>query len=172
MTRKLLNCTSAYDIVDTIYNHKRGAAANYMVAHAEGFLINFETTPDACDYLEPENGWLAHTNHFISPRFRMADTGVRISGDSFPRLQRAQRLLAKHQGHVDESVVKAILRDQYFAPFGICTCPDPNAPEMDRWSTLSSVIYDLEEMCMWISHGNPSEMSYEVFSMEATHDFN
>jgi hypothetical protein len=32
---------------------------------------------------------------------------------------------------------------------------------MDRWSTLSSVIYDLREGCMLITHGNPLETEYE-----------
>ena len=160
VTRALLNCASAYAVVDLLYNHVRGAAANYMVAHRDGFLMDFETTPDTLDYFEPTDGTLSHTNHFESARFRPIDTGVRISGDSFPRLQRMRRLLRENHGSINLETIKMMLKDQAFAPFGICTCPDPNAPNMDRWSTLSSVIFDLKNETLWITQGNPAEQDY------------
>lgn len=165
MTRKLLGCDSAYAIVDALYTSVRGAAANYVIAHRDGFLINYETTPDEVDYFEPQNGTLAHANHFESHRFRPIDTGVKISGDSFPRLQRARQLLHTYHGQIDEATLKQMLRDQHFAPFGICTCPDPDDPEMDRWSTLSSVIYDLSNGHLLITRGNPADEDYVTLSV-------
>jgi isopenicillin-N N-acyltransferase like protein len=165
VTRKLLECTSAYAVVDVLYNHVRGAAANYLIANSEGFLINFETTPDEVDYFEPTDGTLAHTNHFESHRFRPIDRGVKFSGDSFPRLQRVKRLLNRHHGRIDKNLLQSILCDQQFAPFGICTTPAPEDPEMDRWSTLASVIYDLPAGKLLITPGNPSDESYMELSV-------
>jgi isopenicillin-N N-acyltransferase-like protein len=165
ISRAVLNSSSVLEAVTAIYKPKRGAACNYLLAHKDGFAIDFETTPDDVDYFEPEEGVLVHTNHFVSSRLRECDHGVILNGDSFTRLQRARRLILENMGRHDFDTIVRIQRDHVFSPFSICTHPIPSDPEYAQWTTLAGLIIDLENLQLHLACGNPCVSDYGTIKL-------
>lgn len=162
LCRAILNCYEINDAIDAIYRCRRAAAANYLLAHRSGFAVDLETTPDAIDFLEPTDGILVHTNHYISARLRKIDNGLkRQGGDSLVRRQLAYNMLKFHQGHIDYEFLTRVQRDCTCGPYSICTTPQENEHSLAQWSTLAGVIMNLSTTKMYITNGAPCETEYK-----------
>jgi isopenicillin-N N-acyltransferase-like protein len=70
LCREILNSAHVDTAINAVYQCQRASAANYLIAYAGEFAVDLETTPDDVDFLEPTDGVLIHTNHFITDRFR------------------------------------------------------------------------------------------------------
>lgn len=159
--RNFLRATTPASAISQLCGHKRGTAANYLVAHRDGFAINFETTPNDYDYIEPSDGFIAHTNHFISNKFRFLDHGLKNQGwDSLVRYQRVKELAKATIGAVTLDTLKAILSDRSCSPDSICLSPNVADPFLAQWSTLASIIMDLTNNHLYVSNGRPNRDSY------------
>jgi isopenicillin-N N-acyltransferase-like protein len=167
--RSLLDAEGIVDALARLQRATRSSSANYLIASADGLVVNIESTPGDATHLlldQPNDGLLTHTNHFVSPRFDGLDTGLALMPDSFFRLQRLtetvrdagvgtapaagvapaglQRAFADHAGH----------------PYGVCSHPDPAAPLVDQAATIASLVMDLDERILWLADGNPCEAPY------------
>ena len=83
-----MNCEYLPDAINEIYRFPSAASGNFLVANKQGVVVDFELTPSDVDFIEPKRGFIVHTNHFQSQRFRQLDYGLRNNGgDSIVRRQ-------------------------------------------------------------------------------------
>jgi isopenicillin-N N-acyltransferase-like protein len=161
LCRAVLNSEQIIDAINALYRCERAAAGNFMIGHRSGFAIDFETTSDDIDFIEPSNGILVHSNHFVSARLRIKDNGLKNrGGDSLVRKQLAEKILEREHGNIDKDLLMRVQRDRSCGPCSICTTPAENEPELARCSTLAGVIMNLSLFEMYIANGSPSETDY------------
>jgi isopenicillin-N N-acyltransferase like protein len=125
-----------------------------------GALASYEVSPARVVRIEPEDGLLLHTNHFLEPPGDAEDVYMRESPSSLARLDELDRGVRRAPGQVDVGAVKDALRSHDAGPNAIC-CHDPdNERYADRTETLASVCLDLEELRFEISEGAPCGSPY------------
>ena len=146
---------------------KRVCSANFVVGHADGEIIDLETSPDAVSYLYPTDGLVTHSNHFIDPRHGPSQM-ERISPSTLYRANRLDRLLRKHIGKLDVPEMQAALSDSFGHPNAICRYPDERQPEAKRTMTNAAFIFDLNERTMLVANGPPSEHEFVLHTLDGS----
>jgi isopenicillin-N N-acyltransferase-like protein len=125
-----------------------------------GALASYEVSPARVARIEPEDGVLLHTNHFLEPPGDAEDVHRRESPSTLARLDELDRRVRRVPGQVDVTAVKDALRSHDAGPNAIC-CHDPdNERYADRIETLVSVCLDLDELRFEISEGAPCSSPY------------
>ena len=158
--REALNAPRLGLAVAAVYRELRADSCNYLLAHAEGEAVDLEATPSDVGFLHPEDGLLAHTNHFLTPRLQVGDRGILESDNTLLRHGRAIRLLRAQAGQITVETLKGIFRDHFNHPMAICRHPDPSQPEIERSATLASMIVDLTASEMHLTAGEPCQAEY------------
>ena len=136
---------------------------NWILTHRDGHALGLEVQCNGVDLLEPRNGAIFHTNHFVGPKF-----GVNInSGGSYLRQQRIQQLLGG-RSDVTLEEIKAALADHANAPSSICkhTTAEDEAEAMKQHATNHTLIMDLLAGEAHFSLGNSCEGEYRLLKTE------
>ncbi|MFB6783451.1 C45 family autoproteolytic acyltransferase/hydrolase [Streptomyces sp. NPDC056352] len=161
LIRALADCRHVHDAVGILAEHRRASSGNYLVGAAGGAILDIECLPGGPEGVLPvvaENGVLTHTNHFLSalPAIRGHDLAVRAMPDSYVRLGRIRDLVpGPGPEPVTLDALDAALRDHTDAPSSICCHPDERSAPASRWTTVMSVVIDLEQRALHLSEGNP-----------------
>ena len=146
---------------------KRVCSANFVVGHADGEIIDIETSPDAISYLYPRDGLVTHSNHFMDPRHGPSQM-ERISTSTLYRANRLDRLLRKHIGNLDKKVMQEALADHFGHPNAICRHPDERQPGAKRTMTNAAFIFDLNERTMLVADGPPCENTFMLHTLDGS----
>lgn len=166
--RGILNSATLSDAIENVGRVHTACCANFLTASGEGQAISIEAGPGDFDVLYAEEGWIAHTNHFVAPRWRTVhDTGKMAFPDSFLRYGRARQLLrrAVERGPAGFPEIQDILRDHVGFPDSICRHEDPGDPEGRRMGTVFSIAMNLSQRELWLTPGNPCETPYALYRM-------
>ena len=141
-------------------SHGPVSVANLIATHKDGIAIGFEMDSETVDTMIPEDGVLAHTNHYLGPKMRlMHDANPR--GSSYIRLQRIKTLVKERYGKITVDDVKRMLRDHAGYPHSICDHEDLKEPLAKQDTTNFGIIMDLTENCLYLAPGNPCENEFE-----------
>lgn len=163
LCRAILNSSNIVDAINELYRCKRASSANFMLGHKDGFVIDFETTPYDIDFIEPKDGYIIHTNHFLSERLKKDDKGLaNKGGDSLIRKQVAETILKMNLGNITIRTIKDIQQNLTCKPYSICTLPNLEDDKLDQWTTMSSIIMNLSTLELSITFGNPSSETYNT----------
>jgi isopenicillin-N N-acyltransferase-like protein len=153
-SRAILATERLSDAIRACLPNRRAGGYNYLLADRHGEIFNVESSAADHDMLYAHEGWLVHTNHYLSPRMRdLEQTGVYASSNI--RLRRAERLLRRQVGEVTAESLQAILRDHASHPDSICNHEDMGDELHDRSRTLLSMVMDLTDMMIWVAPGPP-----------------
>src|SRR3546814_313928 len=112
--RKVLQQDNPSLAFDAIYSTAKSASNNLALSHAgTGIVHDLECAPDETFVVEPSDGVLVHSNHWLSPvaLAKLRETGISGSPCGFWRDQRARRLLAASPVIVMEEVRAVLLDD-------------------------------------------------------------
>lgn len=161
--RGMLDSWTLSDMVRATTCMNLSCCAHFMIGSSKGEGMSLEVGPGDFDVLYAEDGYLAHTNHFITPRLMYVKDTTRISlPDSFQRLGRF-RTMVKLLGHkVSVNDLKEMLADHTSYPDSICRHEDMLEPEGKRLGTIFSIIMDLENGEMYFAPGNPCNSGYTL----------
>lgn len=91
MLRALLDCQSLSEAKSLLQDHSDGKASNIIVADANGNGFDIEFCGDRFFLLEPESGYLLHTNHYLGEAINSPKSPDFLS--SYTRFHRATFLL-------------------------------------------------------------------------------
>lgn len=140
----------------------RARGSNHLWLDAGGVVCDLETSATSSAELEAD-GWLVHTNHFVSPV--MAPFEASLDEESRRRLQRAESLLAAGVARGEDPVelIATVLRDHADAPDAVCGHPAARDPRPDECVTVASMICDLDNGRLHACAGPPCENQYRVF---------
>jgi isopenicillin-N N-acyltransferase-like protein len=165
--RQMLDCAALGEAVRAALSVPRAGAANILLAHAGGEILDLELTATDADFLYGDGGWLVHANHFESPRLRAGDTDLSTSMSTLARAVRARRLLsvAAVDRAVSTGTFRAILRDHTYGAYAICRHAEPTEPPLQRSATCASVIMDLPARTLHLAAGQPCREEYQAFSL-------
>jgi isopenicillin-N N-acyltransferase like protein len=166
LRRRILSCGTIAEALAAVRDAPRGTSVNHLIASAEGVAVACETTVDQVYEVAPEDGLLGHTNHFRAPRAQqeLVDTGIGLHPDTLPRAERIRELVAARRP-TDAADVQEALRDHEGHPDSICR----HATTVDArtWTTLASVVMDLDERRMWLAAGPPCEGTFSEHRLTA-----
>ncbi|MFN8163206.1 MAG: C45 family peptidase [Solirubrobacterales bacterium] len=157
--RRILGSESLAEAARAVREAPRGTSVNHFIASAEGDAVACETTPEKVFEVRPEAGLLGHSNHFLAPsaQEKLADTGIAAHPDTLRRAPRIEELLAARRP-VEVVDVEAAFRDHGDYPNSICRHAEVVDPS--TWTTVASVVMDLDERRMWIAAGPPCEATF------------
>jgi isopenicillin-N N-acyltransferase-like protein len=142
----------------------RTCSANFMIGAAGGRIVDLEASPDHVGRLDPEDGIVTHSNHFLTPGHgeSLLET---IAPNTLHRAERMRRLLERDRGALSFADMRAAAADHSGAPYGICRHPDPTQPRARRTMTVGAVLIDLEARTMHVADGPPCSNDYVAFSV-------
>jgi isopenicillin-N N-acyltransferase-like protein len=160
--RQMLGCAHLGEAIRQAYHPPRGGAANLLLAHAQGEILDLEMTAADADFFYGDQGWLVHANHYESDRLRAGDTGLATSMSSLARASRARRLLAAAavSREVSLDTFRAILTDHTYGPYAICRHAVPSEPRLHQTATRASVMMDLSTRSFYVAIRQPCVGEY------------
>ncbi len=165
-SRAVLNTRTIGQAIRACVPKLRAGGYSFLITDAHGELYSIETSATKHHIEYGEEGWLAHTNHYLSPKMQtLEEPGTYAS--SHVRLNRAQRLLKAQLGQVTVASLQAILRDHVNYPNSICVHEDPSDPPYEREMTLVSLVMDLTQRVLWAAPGPPCQGEYVPYSLNA-----
>ena len=161
LLRAILDCETVAGAYATLQRAQRSSSANYLVAHADGSVLDVEAAPGDFSRLFPlEGGALhLHTNHFVSPRFGGTDVSLWAMPDSPVRLNR-MRVAVAGSAPLSAKEFMTLLGDHAGYPYSICAHPDEAADPTEQGATVASVVMELESRTMWLADGQPCSVPY------------
>jgi isopenicillin-N N-acyltransferase-like protein len=160
--RKILSSRTISEAMELAVAGPRSIGVNYLMASASGGAVDIETTADQAFVIEPADGLLLHTNHYLTAG--VCDLGLPKMPDSAVRLDRARALLDAKPTLGPEDLFAA-LADHHNHPRSICKHPSSESPFADV--TLASTVMDLDDGVLWLTQGNPCEFEYERWNLFA-----
>lgn len=165
--RHLLEQSTVDDAIGVIRKIKRSQSFNFLLAHVSSEIKNLETTIDDDRVLEAEEGYLVHTNHYLSPDFLKFEKILEYLPDSPIRHKTLDELIRNEKGKIKMERIKAFLADHMNYPKSICRHQAPDNPKdpYKNLKTLVSMISDLDKRIMYAAIGNPCQNQYHLYQI-------
>ncbi|MCZ6840371.1 MAG: C45 family autoproteolytic acyltransferase/hydrolase [Alphaproteobacteria bacterium] len=163
--REILDAETYDMALQPIVATRRVCSANFIVGHADGEVIDLETSPNAVSYHYPSDGLITHSNHFLDPRHGPSQM-ERLSTSTLYRANRLDRLLRKDIGKLDASACQKALTDHFGYPNAICRHPDDRLPVAKRTMTNAAFVIDLNTRTMLIANGPPCSNAFVAHALE------
>lgn len=166
VSRGVLGARTLVDAIGMALTPQRAAGYNHLLAHESGELYSVEVSARRFAILYGEEGFIAHTNHYLDAKMQAVENepdeliGTRL------RYFRAMRLLRGSSAHTIKSL-QTIQRDHLNHPNSICNHAMEGSDPLDREKTINALIIDLTSRAMHIAWGNPCEHKYHTFYLEA-----
>ncbi len=152
--------------VDRIRSVRRASSRNLIMLDSHGSAADLETTPTRDARLDPENGLLAHSNHYVHESLHDEERSpAKNVANSRVRLQQMRELLATSHGQLDAERMQEIMRDRTCYPDTLCRMPGDD-PDSDT-ITFASVIAEPGEGRMWVAVGPPNVNPYVPLEFSA-----
>lgn len=166
--RRMLAAPSLARALYVLMNSPRAFSHNVAVSDAAGEAFDIETTPEECFWLEPEQGVLAHANHFKSPiaRLKVNDVNIARCPESIYRERRVRAALQGAHGRINVEMIKNVLADDYGTPDSVCRSPAPRPGGMVS-ATVYSLIMNTSELRMWLAPTPYAGAHYSEYGFEA-----
>jgi isopenicillin-N N-acyltransferase-like protein len=162
---EILRSRTFEEAVNVVTSVPRACSANFVIAQVDRRVINIEAAPTKHLALEPQNGYVAHTNHFLEPE-RLDILVPEVSKRPSTRLRyaRVTKLLSE-AGKLDLSGVQKILTDHDDYPYSLCRHPDEAFPPEEHYQSVVSVMMDLHQKKLHIAPGPPCQHQYQTLTL-------
>jgi len=165
--RRVLEARTLREALAWALPEGRGSSFNNIVCTKDGELFSLEGSATSFDAIYGEEGWLVHTNHYVSPKMVPFERNPHETFGSILRYHRVRRLLKAALGRVTPETIMKIQRDHVSKPDSICRHVNPSDPEPDRTKTLFGSILNLTRGEVYISGSTPCETEYRVYRLSA-----
>ncbi len=147
----------------TLVSH-RAAGYNHLIAHESGEMYSVEVSARRFDILHGTDGYITHTNHYLSPTMKEIEKDPEELISSRVRYFRANRLLRENSTHTIKTL-QSIQKDHVNLPNSICNHNIAGIDPMDRESTITAFVVDLTAREMHIAWGNPCQNIYHTYHL-------
>ena len=163
--RKVLKAESIREAIDYALPQNRASCYNHTLADANGEIYCLEGSATDFEVLYGTDGYLVHTNHYVSDRMRRYEKDPSKMTDSVVRYNRALRLLSKQVGRITLDLLKTVMSDHIGFPNSICR-HRPEGSTTTQIATIFSVITDVTHKTMLLCRTNPCRGEYEKYEIE------
>lgn len=162
---EILRSRTLDDAVRVVTGEDRSCAGNFLIAQTPNQVVDVEAAPTKYGLLTPDSGCLTHANHFVDPDgLGVAETPNERRIYSKHRQSRLRELLLDRLPATVEGI-QAALRDTQDDPFGICRHRNPAEPPEAHYTTVTSVVMDLDARVLYLTDGPPDEAPYQTVSI-------
>lgn len=145
---------------------RRAAGYNHLLIHESGEMYSVEVSARRFDMLHGTEGYIVHTNHYLSRAMKEIEKDPEELISSRVRYYRAKRLIQENSAHTIKSL-QEIQKDHVNLPNSICNHNIAGIDPMDRESTITALIIDLTAREMHIAWGNPCQNAYHTYHLNA-----
>jgi isopenicillin-N N-acyltransferase-like protein len=157
--RLMLECDHVDQIIRLYQTIPMAANCNYVVCDGHGNILDLETTTAGPEVLRDQGaGFLAHANHYLSPRYSGQKNFPTDWKDSFARQERMNSLIQAKFGSLALDDTKKFLSDHRGYPVSICRHAGASL-------TVASMISEPAERRMHVAFGNPCANHYATYGM-------
>ena len=142
--RKMLEQQHLGIALQIAYLTPKSGSNNMLISHGpSGLAYDFECAPDETFMVEPQNGVLAHTNHWLSPvaLTKLRECGMAEAPSTLYRIVRVRESLAARTGAITCEDVAAAMADDFESPWSVCYPPrasNPTNPSI--YATVATLI--------------------------------
>jgi isopenicillin-N N-acyltransferase-like protein len=143
----------------------RAAGYNHLLVHQSGELYSVEVSARKFDLLYGLDGYMAHTNHYLSQKMHEVEDEPEELISSRVRYLRANRLLRQSQAHTLKTI-QAIQKDHVNFSNSICNHAVDYHDPLDREKTINAMVFDLTAREMHIAWGNPCQNAYHTYHLD------
>jgi len=156
LVRKILAAKRIGEAIDAAIMEQRASNYNQVIADANGEIYSIEGSATDYEAIYAVDGYLVHTNHYVSPRMRKFELYPNQITGSIVRYNRATRLMKGSLGHITMETLMRFLRDHVNHPYSICR-------HGEEIKTTFSIIINLSTLKMLLAPGNPCEVEYSEY---------
>jgi isopenicillin-N N-acyltransferase-like protein len=169
LLRRLLDCDTVADAIAIARSLTHGASSNVLVGDARGHAASLELSPRGVAVVQPSDGTLAHTNHYLDVGQGAHAATLSPLATTHERLACALRHAAKARlaPHGRDDLI-AMLRDESEGERSVCRHPDPALVAEVRMESVAGVVMDLDARTMWIAPDVPSKVDFEPVPLETS----
>ena len=166
VSRAVLASERPDQAIRSILSAQRAAGYNHLLAHESGELYSVEVSAHHFAILYGEDGYIVHTNHYLTPAMQEVERSEEDLIASRVRYFRALRLV-KREGQHTLKTLQAIQRDHVNFPNAICNHAVEDDNPLAREKTITAMVIDLTAREMHIAWGNPCENPFHTYHLEA-----
>jgi isopenicillin-N N-acyltransferase-like protein len=166
VSRAVLASKSPDEAIRHMLSAQRAAGYNHLLVHESGELYSVEVSARKFAILYGEDGYIVHTNHYVSPMMQSMEREPEDLVASRVRYFRARRLLKREEYHSIKTL-QAIQRDHVNFSNSICNHSIDASNPLDREKTVNAMVIDLTAREMHIAWGNPCENPYHTYHLNA-----
>lgn len=170
LVRAAADAAHVFDIVEMLATVPRASSGNYIVATADGAVLNIETAPGDARTVHPiasDHGAVIHTNHFVRTPTGGHDLAPSSMPDSFVRYGRLHRTIVEYPGKLGIPELQAALADHADAPSSICCHPDQRVDRSEQWATLVATVMDPATRTLHLAEGMPCTAPWRALDYAA-----
>jgi isopenicillin-N N-acyltransferase-like protein len=157
LVRKILAAKTIAEAIDAAIFQPRASNYNQVITNDSGEIYSIEGSATDYEALYGTEGYLVHTNHFLSPRMRKFELDTRDITSSIVRYNRANRLMKNNKGQITVELLKEFLQDHANRPDSLCR-------HGEDVKTTFSIIINLTTKIMLLARGNPCESEYYQYT--------
>jgi isopenicillin-N N-acyltransferase like protein len=170
---EILGSMTLREALTRITRGERSCSANFMVGQQKslgsGTLVDVESAPAATLTVLPDNGVLAHTNHFANPGKvgvrQILDEERRSTLHRFKRINQLLRPFRDGEAKLSFTRAETMLRDHDGRPESVCRHENSAFPKDERYQTVVSVIMDLYTRQITATIGSPCLTSHQTLRL-------
>ncbi len=157
LTRRVLESSHLAQTMGYVLNTPRAHSINFLIGYAGGEAVNLETSPVEEHVLWPENGYFAHTNHYLKPGKNFRDLKPLRDPylSTYLRCRRAQKGMTELKGNIDVQGIQNILKDHMDKPFSVCIHQNSAVEPIQQIVTCLSIVMNLSRKQIHYTLGNP-----------------
>src|SRR4051794_544929 len=128
----LATCADVEDVAALLADVEFSASSAMTVVDARGGAASFEASPAGVARVDPTDGWIVHTNHFLDRSLAAGDENANIAG--------SRARLESVAGARPETLVDArrALSDHSCSPQAVCRHDEPYLPGFPHVGTVVS----------------------------------
>jgi isopenicillin-N N-acyltransferase-like protein len=166
VSRAVLAARRPDEAIRHMLSAQRAAGYNHVLAHESGELYSVEVSARKFAILYGEDGYIVHTNNYISPVMQQVEREPEDLVASRIRYFRALRLVKREDAHTIKTL-QTIQRDHVNFSNSICNHSIDASNPLDREKTVNAMVFDLTAREMHIVWGNPCENPYHTYHLDA-----
>jgi len=151
LVRDILRRETLDDAVSAALHPLRASSYNNLLSHRDGGVVSVEGSATDAELLRPQDGTLAHTNHYTSARMARYERDPGTTAGSRARQRSACAWLAR--GPVTPGLLREALSDHTGAPDSLCRHICDGA----ETKTVFWCIADVTEGTVRYGRGNPCD---------------
>ena len=168
LLRSVLDAPDLDTAVDVICSADRACSANYLLSDGVARAVDLETAPttDGWRRIEPSNGAITHSNHFLTDGLTGEDRYLKAKPHSLDRLDSIRRRLDSEATRTVADL-KAVLADHESSPSSVCQHARAEVHPVERTLTVAGVVLDPSTTTMHYTCGQPCTAGWNEVGLSA-----